>query len=347
MSEKIENKIGQLETSGREERIDFIVENVLKRIENVPAEKRFQEILNIIRSYGIDIKKEELEACMLIEEIVEEALEKGEISQEKERAIEKTIKENKNIGQWIKKILLIGVMLLAPLYNKNKDLSTAEKELVQKAKIETVKTSNTKKESLEKIPNDLEKPVNFFKNLEFIKGNFYVLDKSDKKKPTLYEITKEGRIVLKEIVGIGKEEGDQDEGYTTPAGIYMFSRWLHSEDIEIYKKNDNTCDIFRLLGYSINGKQTEDIGIHRVYPPEEKERIKKLLRTESSKRFSNRCINVEKSSFEKYISPSFNKAGGEGKLFLIIMQEKNAFDEEKWKTITPKMEHDVNIVLEK
>ena len=89
-----------------------------------------------------------------------------------------------------------------------------------------------------------------------------------------------------------------------------------------------------------------DIGIHRIYPLEEKERTEKMLDTASSKGITSKCINVFKKSFKENIVPDFHKMGGTGKLFIVIMQEKNDFDEEKWKNIAQKMSKDAK-TLEK
>ena len=87
-----------------------------------------------------------------------------------------------------------------------------------------------------------------------------------------------------------------------------------------------------------------DIGIHRIYPLEEKERTEKMLDTASSKGISLRCINVFEKPFKEHIVLLFYKMGGTGKLFFVIMQEKNDFDEEKWKNIAQKMNKDAKIL---
>jgi hypothetical protein len=198
--------------------------------------------------------------------------------------------------------------------------------------------------NLEK-PAGLEKPIEFFKNLDFIKSNFYVLDKSNKLKPTLYEITKEGKIVSAEIVGIGKEEGDGTVGMTTPAGVYIFSKWIEQEDLDLYGKEG----IFRLLGYPEEGKTAgnkketvNDIGVHIIYPPEKETRTMAMLNPESSKEISHRCINV----FPEYFKSIKKNYAGEGTEFIFIMQEKNAFDEGQWGKITQEMSKDVKKLTE-
>jgi hypothetical protein len=69
-----------------------------------------------------------------------------------------------------------------------------------------------------------------------------------------------------------------------------------------------------------------------------------MLSTDSSKRFSFRCINAEEELFKRHILPNFDKAGGTGKLFIVIMQEGNVFDEEKWGKIVQKMSRDVKLL---
>jgi len=333
---KEEQKMRILERKGyiipQAERIRHYVNYVLEIIEKETEENKTKKILEILEKDRI-FSKEELEVLI----IGEKATEQDGISQEDEKEIEKVIEKDKSAGRWIKKILFLGMLLLAPFSGK-KGPTSPEKTLPEKQKIENIITSE--KELLEKLPADLEKPVEFFKNLEFIKGTFYVLDKSDRKRPTLYELTKEGKIVWKEIVGIGKEEGDNTKGMTTPAGIYMLSDWLMPEDIELY----GDSGVFRLLGYSISGERMGDIGIHRIYPLEEKERTEKMLDTASSKGISLRCINVFEKPFKEHIVLLFYKMGGTGKLFFVIMQEKNDFDEEKWKNIAQKMNKDVKIL---
>ena len=48
--------------------------------------------------------------------------------------------------------------------------------------------------------------------------------------------------------------------------------------------------------------------------------------------------------FKEYILPNYDKAGGEGKLFIVIMQEKNAFDEKRWKNVVQKVGNDAKIL---
>ena len=335
---KEEQKMRILERKGyiipQAERIKHYVNYVLEIVKKETEENKAKKILEILEKDGI-FSKDELEILM----IGEEAMEEGKIPQEKEKEIEKVIEKDRSAGGWTKKLLLFGMMLLAPLSGK-KSPTTPEKILPEKQKIENIITPE--KELSEKLPNDLEKPVEFFKNLDFIKEIFYVIDKSDRKKPTLYKLTKEGKIIFKEIVGIGKEEGDSTKGMTTPAGIYMLSDWLMPEDKKLY----GDSGVFRLLGYSISGEIMGDIGIHIIYPLEEKERTEKMLDTASSKGITSKCINVFKKSFKENIVPDFHKMGGTGKLFIVIMQEKNDFDEEKWKNIAQKMSKDAK-TLEK
>ncbi|MBU0612000.1 hypothetical protein KKA39_03155 [Patescibacteria group bacterium] len=346
---KEEQKMRILEKKGyiipQGERIRHYINYVWEIIEKEPEEKRHEKFIEILEKEGV-FSKEELEILMIGEEIVE----KGEIPKEEEQKIEKIIEKEKNPKNWAKKLLLLGLALLAPLYNKNKP--SAEQEFIKKTNQLEVEAPQAKKITEEtarfsaekmaesiKIPEKLRKPIEFFKNLDFIKGEFYLLDKSDKKKPTLYQIAKEGNVLSRDVVGIGKEEGDKTEGFTTPAGIFMLSKWLKQEDIDLYGADG----VLRMLGYSIDGKRIGNRGIHVIYPPEEKERTEKMLDTESSKGISFSCINMFPEDFKKLIL-DYKEAGGEGKLFLIIMQEKNDFDEKNWKKITEKMSADAKIL---
>lgn len=330
----------------KEKRIKHLIDHLVEEVTKEPEEKRIQKLLELLKKYDIPATKEELETYM----IVEEAIEQGEISKESEEKIEKIIKNDKTATGWIKKILLIGAILLAPFYNKKnkeeiiKNEALKNKTNITNPKIDTENTKTYKNEKIfskEQIPNDLEKPIKFFKNIEFIKGKFYLLDKSNIKSPTLYEITKEGEILTKDMVGIGRETGDQTKGYTTPAGVYMFTDYITEKDKKIYGENGD----LKLLGYDINGDKISNLGIHIIYPKEKEERTRKMLDTASSKCISYRCINVFDKNFKENIFPSFIKVDKKaGKLFIFIMQEKNAFDMEKWEEIVKNMGEDVKIL---
>jgi len=312
----------------KEKRIKYLIDHLVKEITKEPEEKKVSKLLELLEKYNIPATKEELEAYM----VIEEAIEKGEISKESEEKIEKIIKNDSNAAGWIKKILLIGAIILAPFYGKKNEKQIFEKEEIKKEIF-----------LKEQIPNNLEKPIEFFKNKEIIKDKFYLLDKSDLKNPTLYEITKQGRIVNKDTVGIGREKGDQTAGYTTPAGIYMFTDYITEEDKKLYGENGG----IKLLGIDINGDRISNLGIHIIYPKEKEERTTKMLDTASSKCISYRCINVFDKNFKENIFPNFLKVDKKaGKLFLFIMQEKNAFNEEKWNEIIKKINEDVKILEE-
>lgn len=340
---KNEKKMQILESMGfvipKAERIRHYANYVLETIEKEPEETKLTKILNILEKDGI-FTKEELEILI----IEKQAIEKGGISQKEEKEIENLIekdkKNNNSINkQWFKKIILLGALLLAPLYNKNKESNNKEK-IQNKTNIETPaikkyidssKTGTLSENEIEKIPVEVEKYIEVIKNLEFIKGNFYVLDKSDKKNPTLYETTKEGKVISKAIVGIGKE------GHETKEGIYMFSKWLMQKDIDLYGEDG----VLRLLGYSVDGEIVDNMGVHRIYPLEEKERTAKMLNKNAEKDISLSCINVFSNYFKQHILEDYDKQGGEGRLIIAIMQEKNNFDAKGWKNITQKIQKDV------
>jgi len=340
---KNEKKMEILESMGfvipKAERIRHYANYVLETIEKEPEETKLTKILNILEKDGI-FTKEELEILI----IEKQAIEKGSISQKDEKEIENLIekdkKNNNSINkQWFKKIILLGALLLAPLYNKNKESNNKEK-IQNKTNIETPaikkyidssKTGTLSENEIEKIPVEVEKYIEVIKNLEFIKGNFYVLDKSDKKNPTLYETTKEGKVISKAIVGIGKE------GHETKEGIYMFSKWLMQKDIDLYGEDG----VLRLLGYSVDGEIVDNMGVHRIYPLEEKERTAKMLNKNAEKDISLSCINVFSNYFKQHILEDYDKQGGEGRLIIAIMQEKNNFDAKGWKNITQKIQKDV------
>lgn len=344
----------------REERIRYYV-SYIQEITKGETEEEVKKIIEILESEGI-FNKEELETLILGE--------KSELTQTEKETVKSVFKKESRIPSIIKKILILGITLgtligSIVLYKKDKNKNDKNKPLTEENKkkpvdknrdkiINTTKVSNYDFQEeeervmaenkdleykklgttdLENISVDLEKQIEFFKNLDFIKSNFYVLDKSNKLKPTLCEITKEGKIVSAEIVGIGKQEGDNTFGMTTPAGIYAFSKWIEQKDLDLYGENG----ILRLLGYSINGETVDDIGVHIIYPPEKEERTMKMLNPESSKGISHRCINV----FSEYFGKILKNYSGEGKLFIAIMQEKNAFDKEKWNKITKKTSEDM------
>jgi len=340
---KNEKKMEILESMGfvipKAERIRHYANYVLETIEKEPEETKLTKILNILEKDGI-FTKEELEILI----IEKQAIEKGSISQKDEKEIENLIekdkKNNNSINkQWFKKIILLGALLLAPLYNKNKESNNKEKiqnktnteTPVIKKSIDSSKTGTLSENEIEKIPVEVEKYIEIIKNLEFIKGNFYVLDKSDKKNPTLYETTKEGKVISKAIVGIGKE------GHETKEGIYMFSKWLMQKDIDLYGEDG----VLRLLGYSVDGEIVDNMGVHRIYPLEEKERTAKMLNKNAEKDISLSCINVFSNYFKQHILEDYDKQGGEGRLIIAIMQEKNNFDAKGWKNITQKIQKDV------
>jgi len=346
-----------------EERIQYYINYVQETTKGEPEEE-VKKILEILESEGV-FNKEELEILILGE--------KSELTQTEKETVKSVFKKESKLPSIIKKILILGVALGTIIgsiviykYKKDKNTNEKNKPLPEQEKkkpvvnkkdekiINLTKTPNydfgegekyilTENKDLEykkigaadleNIPVDLEKQIEFFKNLDFIKSNFYVLDKSNKLKPTLYEITKGGKIVSAEIVGIGKETGDNTFGMTTPAGIYAFSKWIEQEDLDLYGENG----ILRLLGYSISGETVDDIGVHIIYPPEKEERTLKMLNPESSKEISHRCINV----FSEYFGKILKNYTGEGKLFIAIMQEENAFEKEKWDKITKKTSEDM------
>lgn len=354
---------------------------ILEVLEKESEENKLPKILEILEKDGV-FTKEEIETLM----IAEKAVEQGGMSNEDEKEIETIIEKNKETAPWLKKIMMLGTLIAIPFkkLNKNKnkllfgsltalslnkmkdnseqniferikqekEYEIEKKEAAKKAQVDSSKTAifekfeKTKTDSIEKIPTALEKPIEFFKGLEFIKGNFYVLDKSDRTKPTVYEITKDGKIISKEVVGIGKEEGDGTKGHTTPAGIYRFTKWLKKEDIELYGKDK----VLRLLGYSINGEQVMDMGFHGIYPNEQVDRTVRLLDVKANKGMSMRCINTWSEYIENNIEKNYNKQGGEGKLvselFIAVMQEKDDFNEAKWKKIAKKMEGDSQVLKE-
>ncbi|MFA6524487.1 MAG: hypothetical protein WC264_03710 [Candidatus Paceibacterota bacterium] len=330
----------------KEKRIKYLIDHLIEEVTKEPEENRILKLLELLKKYNIPATKEELETYM----IVEEAIEQGKISKESEEKIEKIIKNDKTATGWIKKIILIGAILLAPFSGKKNNKQTTEnEELKNKTNItnpkidtENIKTYKNEKIFLkEQIPNDLEKPIGLFKNREIIQDKFYLLDKSNLKSPTVYEITKQGRVVTKDTVGIGREKGDQTAGYTTPAGIYMFTDYITEKDKKLYGENGG----LKLLGYDINGDKINNLGIHIIYPKEKEERTEKMLDTASSKGISYRCINVFDKTFKEHILPNFIKVDKKaGKLFIFIMQEKNAFDEKRWEDIIQKMENDVKIL---
>jgi len=344
-----------------EKMIDIYIDYVFETVEKEPKENKNKKILEMLIKDGL-LTEEELDEILIIEKQV---IEQGEISKNNEKKIENIVKKGNKSTQWIKKILLLGTMFLASLLNKDKDQIKKEPILEKEKKIEntmignpadstkTIKmpikstenkekqTKNKNELSKEKIESSVLKYIDFSKNIEFIKNNFYILRKSDKTKPTVYEFSKDGKFISKEIVGIGKQEGDEIEGMTTPAGIYMFSKSVDSTDLAIYGEKG----VLRLLGFSIkNGKVVDNIGVHIIYPPEKEKRTMAILNPESSKEISNRCINV----FDKYfnrIYTNFEKVG-EGKLFIIIMEEKDNFDQKKWEVAVQKIKKDVE-ALEK
>lgn len=349
-----EQKMRILESMGiivpQGERIRHYVNYILEIIEKEPEENKMAKILNILEKDKI-FTKEEMEILI----IGEKAIAKGEVTQDDEQKIENVMKNDRKSSQWIKKILLYAAILLAPFTNKNKDQFNKEK-IQNEKNIETpaikkpadlLKTGALPiKEIVEKIPVEVEKYIEVIKNLEFIKGNFYVLDMSDKKSPTLYQTTKEGKVMSKDTVGIGMP------GHETKNGLYIVSRWLKQKDVDLYGEDG----VFKLVGYHVKEKKEneddtetenlENMGIHRIYPPEEKERAKKMLDANTEKEISYSCINVFSDYFKKHIVQDYEKQGGEGRLIIAIMQDKNNFNTKGWKEAAQKMQKDVE-TLEK
>jgi len=352
MPEKFKNNINKTEVSNNEqsilneakemtksEKIRVYINYISKLIGNESKENKISKILEIVEKDDI-FTKEDFEELKQILKIEERIIKNGKISENDEREIENIAKNENKASKWIKRILLFSAILLAPLYNKNKEETKKEKE--QKIETKVIQDTNklekttTLDKKFEKIPNDLEKAVEFFKNLDFIKENFYLLDKSNKKAPILYNITKEGQIISKDTVMIGEKAGDETKGYTTPAGIYLLSDLVTEEDKELYGKDR----VLRLLGYSINGEVVDDIGLHGMFPLEKEERMKKMKNPESSKEGSHRCINVKDEEY-KPIMENFRENGRKDGLIIAIMQEKNDFSKEKWENIIKKQRSDV------
>ncbi|MFZ3015805.1 MAG: L,D-transpeptidase [Minisyncoccia bacterium] len=363
---KKEQIIRILESNGfeipYEKRVDCYIDYVFETVEKEPKENKNKKILEMLIKDGL-LTEEELDEILIIEKQI---IEQGEISKDNEKKIESIIKKGDKSTQWIKKMLLFGTMFLGMLLNKDKDQikkepiieeeekietkitenpidstktttmpikDTENKEKTSPIKIQPKETKNINESSKEKIESSVLKYVDFYTHNEIVKGDFLVLRKSDRTKPTLYKFSEDGKFISKEVVGIGKQEGDEIKGMTTPAGIYMLSKIVKEKDKKIYGENG----VLRLLGFSLNGV-VDNIGIHIIYPPEKEKRTMAMLNPENSKGISNRCINV----FDKYfndILKSYEKVG-EGKLVIIIMEEKDNFDQKKWEVAIQKEKKD-------
>lgn len=350
----VEKPTNTIEEKSNYEFLKNEIENVVLSTPKFKDKKtHLLEILNM--DYGIDLSKKIIESLPSnyfdnIEETKKEI--PPMVSEEKnETVLEDTLKKDFNLPDdkikeikkdpRIKKILKIGIfsaLAVASIVGilKASDFKKGKKE----------SNLDKKEKDVIKEENNLDKTISFNKRF---KGEVYAtLSKEgggvykymaeenptpgrwyqllEKDSALIYIFNQQNELVAKIVAGFGKEEGDTentseelDRGtQTTPAGVCLFSNFTTEEDLVSYGKLQ-----FSLIGKSVLG-DIINLGQHQTYPDEIEPRTKKLnTKTPDDNKFSNGCINISVTDFEKYIKPNFKGDYGE---FMFILQDKKGRD---------------------
>jgi len=216
--------------------------------------------------------------------------------------------------------------------------------------------TETKKNTLDfnqEVYNSLPDPAKpiyhrYYENSPTPDRGYQILDK---KTATLFIFNKENKLIAKDTVGFGIDEGDAKNTSkefkkgirTTPSGVFMLSNFATQKDRDEYGDLQ-----LSLTGISILG-DTTFLGEHQTYRKHGQFKIRtKKLNTPNPKdnNFSDGCINIKPENFQSHVQPNFK--GDYSELIFVLQDEKGEqsgkkFDSEKLiKDIMPMM---INVAL--